>query len=102
MRIRPGTGRGAECRWKQRYNGRSANDVGMKRADFNAMRAAQGGRCAICNTAATLCADHCHRTGVVRGLLCSPCNLSIGKMKDDPVRLRSAADYLERNAATLE
>lgn len=34
-----------------------------------------GGRCAACgHTAGDLCRDHDHMTGLVRGLLCAPCN----------------------------
>lgn len=29
-------------------------------------------------------------------LICSPCNRGLAAMRDDPVRLRAAADYLER------
>lgn len=64
---------------------------------------AQDGRCAICGDKETygegtrkLPVDHNHTTGKVRGLLCSACNLSIGKMKEDPVLFRKAALYLER------
>jgi hypothetical protein len=39
--------------------------------------------------------DHCHKTGVVRGVICNRCNLVLGKTGDDPVLLRSLADYLE-------
>lgn len=40
--------------------------------------------------------DHCHESGVVRGVLCHECNVAAGMLKDDPARLRALADYLER------
>jgi len=39
--------------------------------------------------------DHCHATGVVRGLLCHPCNVTLGWVKDDSRRLRRLAGYLD-------
>lgn len=64
----------------------------------------QDGKCAICNRPETqmrsgkvkaLAVDHNHKTGAIRGLLCSDCNTGIGKLKDDPVVIRKAAEYLE-------
>jgi hypothetical protein len=57
----------------------------------------QSGRCATCLKPfeKTPSVDHCHDTGTVRGLLCDPCNRSLGFAKDDPEVLRRMADYVE-------
>lgn len=59
----------------------------------------QDGRCAICKelpaNGERLVVDHCHTSGAVRGLLCKPCNLAIGLMKDKVERMASAILYLE-------
>lgn len=77
---------------------------GMTQADYDALLEAQAGGCAVCGGPPTrnrewFDVDHCHATGVVRGLLCSSCNRSIGLLGDDPARMRAAAEYLERASA---
>lgn len=41
--------------------------------------------------------DHNHKTGLIRGLLCSMCNVAIGSAKDSPIVLREMANYVENN-----
>ncbi len=38
--------------------------------------------------------DHCHKTGKVRGLLCTTCNTALGKFKDNTEYLQNAINYL--------
>lgn len=74
---------------------------GLSQERYEALLAAQDGRCAICRTDDwpgkdhRPHVDHCHETGRVRGLLCDFCNRGLGLFGDDPARLRAAADYLE-------
>lgn len=57
----------------------------------------QKGVCAICGhqpKRKPLVLDHNHRTGDVRGLLCSDCNAGLGSLGDHPAILARAFDYL--------
>lgn len=79
---------------------------GLTFKDYERMLKEQSGCCAIClrDTPAPnlfFSVDHCHRTGKVRGLLCSMCNLGLGNFKDNRDSLQNAIDYLTRNTATL-
>lgn len=70
---------------------------GIDIEDFEKMVDSQGGRCKICNTIPDkkLCVDHCHKTGTIRGLLCSKCNSGIGMLQDSPELLENALKYLK-------
>jgi len=50
--------------------------------------------CAICGVTETLGVDHCHVSGVVRGLLCRKCNVGLGMFDDNPILLVKALTYL--------
>lgn len=52
-------------------------------------------RCDICGQQRRLHVDHDHETQKIRGMLCFPCNVSIGHFQDDPQLLRKAIEYLE-------
>ena len=69
---------------------------GINRRDFNALLLAQNDRCAICKEILTkVHIDHDHLTGMVRALLCPPCNMGLGFFKDDIRLLAYAIVYLE-------
>lgn len=96
--------------WHRKQRDRHAKEnYGISAEDIQRMTDSQGGRCAICDrdpatrfTATRtkgLHVDHDHTTGKVRAMLCSACNLALGKMDDDPALLRRAAEYLEKHSA---
>ena len=73
---------------------------GITEDDYQQMLLRQHNVCAICfrhQHYQRLAVDHDHKTGKVRGLLCSHCNRGLGHYFDSPRRLRSAADYLEKH-----
>lgn len=50
--------------------------------------------CVICGAEENLVVDHCHKTNIVRGMLCNHCNRGLGHFKDDPQLLEFARIYL--------
>lgn len=93
-------------------------NFGLTESQYEQMFARQKGRCAICpgelisrlddsrelrkgmsGTSKMIArVDHDHKTGAVRGLLCSDCNLLLGKARDDEKILLSAVRYLRESA----
>ena len=73
---------------------------GITVEEYDRMYKSCGGRCEICGRAeedavkGRLHVDHCHDTGVVRGLLCSHCNTALGKFQDSPELLTAAIRYI--------
>lgn len=60
----------------------------------------QNGKCAICNGVSangkSLCVDHDHENGNIRGLLCIKCNTGIGLLRDSKDIMKKAIAYLDR------
>ena len=72
---------------------------GLDREEYQRLLNAQHGRCALCHREPgrkrRLCVDHCHETGRVRGLLCIPCNVALGRLAETPERLKVTLRYLQ-------
>jgi hypothetical protein len=72
-------------------------------SEYQAMHDAQGGVCLICGGVQTgrgaknnqLSVDHNHKTGKIRGLLCTNCNTGIGNLRDSIELLEKAITYLK-------
>ena len=64
---------------------------------YEAMRVAQGNKCAICQeSCGKLHIDHDHKTGNVRQLLCGACNRGLGNFRDNTLFLIRAMHYLAK------
>ena len=78
---------------------------GISLNDFIKMLEDQGYRCGICAThlaeanPKNVHIDHCHDSGVIRGVLCNSCNMGIGMLKDNVTVLKQAIVYLEKHSA---
>lgn len=74
---------------------------GLALEDYLKLLEIQGNVCKICKLSPqkeSLCVDHDHKTGAVRGLLCQRCNKAIGSFEDSPTLLKRAAAYIEECA----
>jgi len=78
-------------------------NYGISLEEYNKILEIQNGLCKICLQPETsvirgklisLAVDHCHKTKLVRGLLCAKCNTAIGSFRDNLEFLRSAIRYL--------
>lgn len=84
---------------------------GISLHQYQSLLQAQNGACKICGTNdpkghgsknGRFFVDHCHATGVVRGLLCHHCNIGIGAFADDLARLQKAIEYLSQAGAAAD
>lgn len=72
---------------------------GITMDEYKQMLEDQNHVCKICSkpqsTNRSLCVDHCHTTGKVRGLLCDSCNRGLGMLGDNVESLSTALQYLK-------
>lgn len=101
------------CTSKDGYDGR-CNDcfrvykkktllkkIGHTYSEYEALIKKQKNRCGCCGNKpsgrnVSLCIDHDHKTNQIRGLLCSRCNVGIGKLGDTLEAIQNALNYLKR------
>lgn len=90
-------------------NKRKQLDIYLKREfgigieDYERMLDSQSGKCKICGKSIKenlkrLAVDHCHKTGKVRGLLCSSCNICIGFIEKNSLDISAIKKYLTQEA----
>ena len=99
-------GHGYNCRECARKRAREAAiqmNFGITLDHYHALLREQGGGCAICGSSVgvgklgrltRLAVDHCHQSGVVRGILCYRCNAGLGHFLDRIPLLQKAIQYL--------
>lgn len=55
-------------------------------------------KCPVCKRKSKkICLDHCHKTGKIRGWLCDPCNVALGRVEDQIYILKNLIKYLKKN-----
>ena len=75
---------------------------GISLKQYNYMLKKQGGKCAICgkpqkDESRNFAIDHCHKTGIIRGILCNFCNSRLLKhLGDDIPRAKGLVEYLQK------
>lgn len=79
---------------------------GLTLEQFEDLMDSVGSSCEICKTPLKVggkkgdtdsaCIDHCHSTGVIRGVLCRKCNAAIGALGDTTSSVQRAVSYLEK------
>jgi hypothetical protein len=72
---------------------------GLTLDQYDELFTQQGDKCVICGgvnkNGKRLFVDHDHKTGKIRGLLCSQCNTMFGMAGDNPQILANAIEYLK-------
>lgn len=77
---------------------------GINKEQYREILVRQRNKCAICGKVnqensidgKSFAVDHDHKTGKIRGLLCTRCNPGLGFFNDDTKLLRKAINYLKK------
>lgn len=94
-------GKESWCKSCRSFNLRESK-YGISEEEYKMLFDLQHGQCEICRKSfESLCVDHCHITGKVRGLLCITCNWALGSAKDNPAILAGAILYLKKHGIKI-
>lgn len=72
---------------------------GITLDEYEGRLAAQQGCCAVCKSPPgkkALAVDHCHDTGIIRGILCHGCNTALGLLREDEKIVAALGRYLQQ------
>ena len=91
---------------------------GLTLLEYKSLFDSQEGLCKCCKTTLDITAvqvpkygkrsgrepvvDHCHSTGLVRGILCFSCNITLGHAKDNTETLKAMIRYLEESSKKVK
>ena len=104
--TRSSSGINSICNDCQKWRMKLRN-YGITKQQYESILHQQGGVCAVCKclpssdrcTHGHLVVDHCHGSGLVRGLLCSRCNASLGESMDNVATLEAMISYIKQPPA---
>lgn len=87
---------------RKSYLQEAKRKYGLEPEEFHRMMSSQKEQCATCkkdfnwgDKQTKPHIDHCHKSGVIRGILCNKCNTTLGWLSDQPDTLKRMAEYLE-------
>ena len=89
-------------KWASPRDGHLMRTHGIDEQTYEAMLSLQGGVCRLCGRSSKkqhLHVDHDHKTGMIRGLLCFPCNRALGHL--EKIGLKKICEYLVEGCETF-
>jgi hypothetical protein len=93
--------RGKPCYEKKRRDTQLKHKYGIDSDEYSNILKSQGGKCDVCRVklidrGTHTHLDHDHKSGKIRGILCTNCNRGLGHFQDNALTLGRAIQYLEK------
>jgi hypothetical protein len=84
-----------ELSGKNHWNWKGGISANLYRVNVRRLGLTRAKDCDACGSGVRVVYDHDHKTGKFRGWLCNNCNVALGLLKDDIVKLVQLRKYLE-------